>query len=138
MADKKGRVQELIQRIVSEIILYDLKNDLCKFASVHEVRMTSDYSFCKIYVSHIDSTKADDLVELLNSKAKFIRSKLASKLDIYKTPELRFEKDTLYENSLKMDALIEKAINSKPTTLKDLDKKNSKGKTKKSSRKTTK
>ncbi len=125
MADKKGRVQELIQRNVSEIIIYDLKNDLCKFASIHEVKMTSDYSFCKIYVSHIEPDKADELIDFLNSKAKFIRSKLASKLDIYKTPELRFEKDTLYENSLKMDALIEKAINSKPKTLKDLDKKKS-------------
>ena len=110
MADKKGRVQELIQRNVSEIIIYDLKNDLCKFASIHEVKMTSDYSFCKIYVSHIEPDKADELIDFLNSKAKFIRSKLASKLDIYKTPELRFEKDTLYENSLKMDALIEKLV----------------------------
>ena len=45
---------------------------------------------------------------------------------------LKFERDTLYENSLKMDAIIDKAINSKPVTLKDLDKK------KKSVRKTKK
>ena len=132
MADKKGRVQEIIQRNLSEIIIYDLKNDICNFASIHEVKMTKDYSYCKIYVSHIDPNKADELVEFLNSKSKLIRSKLASKLDIYKTPELKFERDTLYENSLKMDAIIDKAINSKPVTLKDLDKK------KKSVRKTKK
>lgn len=136
MADKKGRVQELIQRNVSEIVIYDLKNDICKLASIQEVKMTSDYSFCKIYVSHIDPSKADDLVSFLNSKAKLIRSKLSSKLDIYKTPELRFEKDTLFEKSQKMDALIDKAINSKPLTLKDLEAKEKATKKKKATAKT--
>ncbi len=122
MADKRGRIQELILRNVSEIIIYGLKNEICSLASIHEVKLSPDYSWAKIYVSHVDQSKTDELIAFLNSKAGLIRSRLSSKLDIYKTPELKFEKDTLYEYSLKMESLIDKAVNSKPVTLNSLDK----------------
>ena len=121
MADKKGRVSEIIQRNLSEIIIYELKNDLTNFASVNEVQVTSDYSYCKVYVSHINPDKADDLVNYLNNRAGKIRSMLASKISIYKTPALTFVKDTLFEKGKEMDDLIDHALNQKPLTLKELD-----------------
>ena len=121
MADKHGRVQELIQKNLSEIIIYQLKSKLCEGASVNDVTVTRDYSYCKVYVTHLDPEKSDALVTYLNKNAGKIRSMLAQTLDIYKVPSLAFYKDTVYENARKMDALIEKALNSKPRTLKDLD-----------------
>ena len=35
MADKKKRVQNLIARNLSDIIIYDLKSELCQLASVN-------------------------------------------------------------------------------------------------------
>ena len=121
MADKKGRIQELIQRNVSEIILFELKSPLCQYASVNEVRMSKDYSYCKIYVSHLRPEAGDALVSFLNTNAKKIRSLLAQKLSIYKTPELAFYKDEVYEKARHIDQVIEKALASKPKTLKDLE-----------------
>lgn len=122
MADKKGRVQEIIQRNLSEIIIYDMKNDLTKYASINEVHVTSDYYYCKVYVSHINPEKSDDLVNYLNNRAGKIRTMLANKISIYKTPALIFVKDTLFEKGQAMDDLIDHALNQKPMTLKDLDK----------------
>lgn len=120
MADKKGRVQEIIQRNVSEIILYDLKSPLCQYASINEVRMTSDYSYCKFYVTHMDPEKTDVLVSFLNTNAKKIRNLLSKRLSIYKTPELAFFKDEVYEKAHHMDMVIENALKKKPVTLKDI------------------
>ncbi len=131
MADKKGRVQEIIQRDVSEIILYDLKSPLCRYASINEVRMTSDYSYCKFYVTHMNPELTDVLVSYLNTNAKKIRSLLSKKLSIYKTPELAFYKDEVYEKARHIDLLIEKALSKKPVTLKDLEEKEKKTKTRK-------
>lgn len=121
MADKKGRVQEIIQRNVSEIVLYDLKSPLCQYASINEVQMSKDYSYCKIYVSHLRSEAVDALVSFLNKNAPRIRSRLAQKLSIYKTPELRFFKDEVYEKARHIDDVIARALASKPKTLKDIE-----------------
>ena len=131
MADKKGRVQEIIQRDVSEIILYDLKSPFCRYASINEVRMTSDYSYCKFYVTHMNPELTDVLVSYLNTNAKKIRSLLSKKLSIYKTPELAFYKDEVYEKARHIDLLIEKALSKKPVTLKDLEEKEKKAKSRK-------
>ena len=131
MADKKGRVQEIIQRDVSDIILYALKSPLCRYASINEVRMTSDYSYCKFYVTHMNPELTDVLVSYLNTNAKKIRSLLSKKLSIYKTPELALYKDEVYEKARHIDLLIEKALSKKPVTLKDLEEKEKKAKSRK-------
>ncbi len=121
MADKHGRVQELISKNLSEIIIYQLKSNLCQGASINDVTVTRDYSYCKVYVTHLDPEKSDALVKYLNKNAGRIRTMLAQTLDIYKVPSLTFIRDTVYENAKKNDDLIDHAVNSKPRTLKDLD-----------------
>lgn len=121
MADKKGRINEIIQRNLSEIIIYGLKDPITDFASINEVQVTDDYSYCKVYCSHVQESKCDDLVRYLNNNAKKIRMLLSKTLSIYKTPELSFIRDTSYENGKAMEDLIYQAIHTKPKTLKDLE-----------------
>ena len=64
MADKKKRVQNLIARNLSDIIIYDLKSELCQLASVNEVRVTNDYSHAKVYVTHLDRERIEPLLKL--------------------------------------------------------------------------
>jgi len=142
MADKKGRVQQIIKKDVSEIILYELKDPICQFASVTEARMTLDYSYCTIYVSDVDPNKTDELVAFLNNRKGLIRSLLAKRLDIYKTPELTFVADHLFDQGHEMDLKIQEAINRPMRTLKDVygeekPKTTKKASTKKSSAKKT-
>lgn len=142
MADKKGRINEIIQRNLSEIIIYELKDNITNFASINEVKVTDDYSYCKVYCSHVQESKCDELVRYLNNNAKKIRMLLAKKLDIYKIPELSFIRDSSYENGKAMEDLIYQAIHNKPKTLKDIEeeeekKKASKKKTTTAKKKTT-
>lgn len=120
MADKKKRISQLVFKNISDIILSELKNPLCKLASVNEVRLNSDNSLATVYVTHLEKEKADDLIKYLVSEKGFIRSKLAKKMDIYKIPDITFKKDDLYDQALKIDELLEKSLNEKPKTLKDI------------------
>ncbi len=120
MADKKGRVQAVIQKDLSEIILYEVKSPVTKFASVNEVKMTVDYSYCKVYVSDINPDKTDEVVRYLNNNKGKIRTMLSKKLSIYKTPDLIFLSDKTYEESTEMEKFIESVNNKKPVTLKDV------------------
>ena len=109
MADKKKRVQNLIARNLSDIIIYDLKSELCQLASVNEVRVTNDYSHAKVYVTHLDRERIEPF---LNSRKGQIRSMLSSKMDIYKIPELHFVQDELYDQGAKIDSILNKINNS--------------------------
>ena len=124
MAEKFGRINALIQKNLSEIILYELKSPVTEFASVNEVKVTSDYSYATVYVSNIDASKVDSRVSFLNNKTGKVRSLLSKKLDIYKIPELKFVKDDLFEKGKAREDLISKAVNDKPKTLKDVYGKN--------------
>ena len=124
MADKKGRVHAIIQKNLSEIIIHQLKDPITEFASITHVDVTSDYSYCNVYVSHLDSTRIDELAQYLNKRKGFIRTRLAATLDIFKTPDLIFHADKGYDKMAEMDALIDNAIHKKPKTLKDVYGKN--------------
>ncbi len=124
MADKFGRVQQIIKKDLSNIIIYQMKNKVCDFASITEVKLTSDYSYATVYVSHVDPDKIDELVAFLDNRKGYLRSQLAKSLSIYKTPELKFVADKLYDQAHEMDVKINEALNRKPVTLKDVYGKN--------------
>jgi ribosome-binding factor A len=124
MADKFGRVQQIIKKDLTNIIIYQMKAKICDFASITDVKLTSDYSYCTVYVSHVESDKIDDLAAFLNNNKGYIRSLLAKSISIYKTPELKFVPDKLYDQAHQMDVMIDEAVNRKPTTLKDVYGKN--------------
>lgn len=106
MADKKGRIANLIQRDVSDIVMKEIEEPIVKLASINEVKVNFDCSHAKIFVSHLDANKIDELVEFLNGKKGFIRTRLSKMLDIYKVPDLLFVKDTLYDQGAKIDTII--------------------------------
>lgn len=126
MADKKGRIAQLVFKDVSDIILNgELKNDLTSLASVNEVRMNVDNTVATVYVTHLDPNKTDELLSFLLLNRGRIRSALAHRLDIYKVPQLVFKKDDLFDQGQRIDKILEEA--QKPEmTLKDLDKKSKK------------
>lgn len=107
MADKKGRIASLISRNVSDIIMKEIEEPIVKLASINEVKVNFDCSHAKIYVTHLQLEKVEELVEFLNKNKGFIRSHLAKMMDTYKIPDLSFVKDTLYDQGAKIDNIID-------------------------------
>lgn len=105
MADKKLRIQNLISKNLSEII-HDMKDDITNLASVNQVEVNDDFSIAKIYITHLDPNKIDQLLYFVDSNRGFIRYKLAKSLDIYKVPDLIFIKDDLFDKGQKIDNII--------------------------------
>lgn len=108
MADKKKRIQTLVAKNLSDIILTDLKSELCALASINEVRVTNDYSHATVYVTHLDRERIEPLLKFLNSRKGQIRALLSAKLDIYKIPELNFVADELYDQAARIDSILAK------------------------------
>lgn len=106
MANKQKRIASLIQKNISDIILFEIENPLMKLVSVNYVDVSNDDSIAKVYVTHLEKNKAKEAVETLNRLKGVIRSSLSKKLDIYRTPELIFILDDTYDKAEHIEELI--------------------------------
>ncbi len=107
MAYRVERMEKVIERELANILFSSANNKL-KFVSVTKVHLTNDLSIATVYYTvmgnagEIESTKED----LENAKG-YLRSLLAQKIDLRKTPELRFK----YDESLAYGNHIEEILN---------------------------
>ncbi len=101
-----------MQKNISDIIHFELKNPLMNLASVNYVEVNLDHSLAKVYVTNLKKEKAKETVEVLNKLKGAIRSSLSKKMDIYRTPDLVFILDDTYDRGEHMDELF-KEINKK-------------------------
>ncbi|VDG20576.1 30S ribosome-binding factor RbfA [Lactiplantibacillus mudanjiangensis] len=103
-----GRLEQEIQKEVDDILLKRVRDPRVSGLTITGVTVTGDLQQATIYYS-ILSDKASDGEKTATGleKAKgLIRSELGSRLSIYKTPELIFERDTSVQYGSRIDELI--------------------------------
>ncbi|MCQ2792801.1 MAG: 30S ribosome-binding factor RbfA [Bacilli bacterium] len=108
MADRTQRIQSIIGKNITEIIQFEVKNPRIGFCTVSEVEVSSDFSYAKVYVSFLGAKYPKQNLEELNKTKGYIRSSLAKKIDIRKTPEISFYLDETYEKSEHLDEILKK------------------------------
>ena len=94
---KIERLNHAFQEEISMILMTEIKDEDIKFVTITGVDTTSDLSYAKVYFTVLDETKKETTLEALNGAASFIRSKLAERVEIRHTPELKFIYDTSIE-----------------------------------------
>ncbi|MCC8097137.1 MAG: 30S ribosome-binding factor RbfA [Eubacterium sp.] len=103
------RINDEIKKEVSELIRSGIKDPrLGSMVSVLKVETTQDLKYCKIYISVLgDDETVKNSMTALNSAKGFIRSRLASSINLRNTPELIFK----YDDSLVYGMHISKILN---------------------------
>ena len=104
---KIKRYNSIYEREISNILQNEIKDSVIKFVTVTGVEITNDLSYAKVFVTIFDKEKKDEVLKALDKAKGFIRTKLAAKVDIRKTPELRFVIDESIEYGYKIDSIIE-------------------------------
>ena len=108
MADRTQRIQSIIGKNISEIIQFELKNPRICFCTVSEVWVSSDFSYARVYVTFLGAKYPKQNLEELNKTRGYVRSSLAKKIDIRKTPEITFYLDETYEKMNRLDEVLKK------------------------------
>ncbi len=112
MSVKIDRIASNMVKEISYILANEVKNSNIKFVTVTDVKLASDLSYAKVYVTVFDKEKIKDTIKALDQSKGFIRKKLAERIDIRHTPELSFVFDESIEYGNKIEKIIEK-INEK-------------------------
>jgi len=109
MAHHIERVNTLIKREISELIQQELRDPrLDEFIVVTEVDTSPDLQYAKVYVSHMSGKQEEQkILGILNAASGFLRTELARKARLRRTPELSFHWDNSIEHGDRILRLID-------------------------------
>lgn len=103
------KINSEIQKAISEIITYELKNPhIFGIISVTKVDTTNDLDTCKVYVSILSDKNQDEIFAQIQHSAGFIRKTLASKVLLRKIPYLTFILDKTNEYGQNIEQILTK------------------------------
>ncbi|MGA7372583.1 MAG: 30S ribosome-binding factor RbfA [Methyloceanibacter sp.] len=108
-SQRKLKVGELIRHALAEIfvrgeIVDDVLNQFS--LTVSEVRMTPDLKLATVFVLPLGGEGAEDAVKHLDKHKRFLRGKLARRVNLKFMPELRFKTDTSFASSQRIGELL--------------------------------
>ena len=105
----QGRPQklgDLIQRELSELLQRELRDPRVGMITITGVDVSPDFSHAKVFFTVLEKQRLEDAREGLRRAAGFRRSRLARRIKLYTTPELRFEYDESVERGDRLSRLI--------------------------------
>ncbi|MDR1042440.1 MAG: 30S ribosome-binding factor RbfA [Clostridiales Family XIII bacterium] len=110
-----GRIGEEIKRIISDMLLRDLKDPrFSGLVSVSAVRASDDGAFATVYVTMLGSGQGEasdaekqGTLDAFEKAKGLIRHEIGKKLGIRHTPDLRFKFDTSEEYGRHIEKLID-------------------------------
>ena len=108
---RSRRIEDQIQRILSEVIRVDVRDPRLNGSIITAVDVSRDLSVAKVYFTSLDPDQdSAELAAAFESALKFIRGRLAQQLTVRNVPELRFSYDDSMARGEAMDRLIEEAV----------------------------
>ena len=103
-----GRVRQEIMREVNRILLREAKDLRIEGVTITDVNLTGDLQQATIFYSTL-SDKAGQRQKTeagLKAVTGLVRSELGKVLKLYKTPEIRFERDRSVDYGNRIDQLL--------------------------------
>lgn len=106
---RNERIDMLIQREISNILQFEMKDPKLGFVTVTDVQCTNDLSIAKVYVTFLGKQERNDAgMKILNKSKGYIRSLVAKKVKMRKVPELIFVQDTSLQEGNKIESILSK------------------------------
>lgn len=100
------KIKSLIARNVKDIVTQEIQNEHIGFMTITDVEVSSDHSYCKIFVSFLNNAKHS--LETLNRAKGYVRSALAKRVHFRRVPEITFVLDDSFEKQARFEDLLAK------------------------------
>lgn len=107
------RVKEQVMRELAQLVRTGLKDPRAGFITINDVEVSRDYSHATVYYTVLSGDRAASAEALENAKG-FLRSELARRITVFRTPELHFEYDESLERGVNLAHLIDQVAAEKP------------------------
>ncbi|MEQ1647638.1 MAG: 30S ribosome-binding factor RbfA [Hyphomicrobiaceae bacterium] len=114
------RVGELVRHKIADLMSRGEVHDdvlAAHVVTVPEVRMSPDLKLATVYVMSLGDKGTDKVIAALERNKRFIRGEVSHAVNLKFAPELRFRRDETFDESSRIDALL-----NSPRVRQDLEK----------------
>lgn len=109
MSYRREKLEEQIHRIVSDLLIREIKDPRIGFATVTGVELAGDYSTAKIGISVLGDPRAmRKTLEGLKSATPYVQHRVGKSLGIRVTPKISFFLDSSLVEGVNMVDLLNK------------------------------
>ncbi|MBQ9201867.1 MAG: 30S ribosome-binding factor RbfA [Bacteroidales bacterium] len=107
---RQNKISRLLQKELSEVFLSETKKMPGVMVSVSVVRVSSDLSVARAYLSIFPTDKAEEILKNIQNNAKAIRFEMARRVrfQLRKMPELSFFIDDSLDYAEHIDELLKR------------------------------
>lgn len=112
MAFHQERLEKIFSRELADVLKTEVKNNLLTFVSITKVTMNKDLSLATIWYTVLgENDEKEATKKALENARGFLRSELASRVQMRKVPELRFKYDESLMYGNHIEEILEKINN---------------------------
>ena len=105
------RVAELVHAELSRLLREEVRDPRLSFVSITLVRLTDDLRLAKVYYVPLGGQGDTDVILAGLERGKgFFRSRIAKRLQLRYTPDLRFYVDDQLEQAVAMTSLLNSLV----------------------------
>src|SRR3977135_2306439 len=101
------RVADILREEISQIVGYELEDPRLTMVTVTDVRISDNLRDAQVFVI-VGGNEEEQRVALtaLRHAAPFVRKQLSLSLNLPRTPEIHFVRDTVEERAARIDGLL--------------------------------
>jgi len=105
---RSDRVSDLIQEIISEMLLKDLNDPRLESVTITDVELTGDLKLATVFFSARGNLSQEEAsLHGLASAAGYIKKRLGKELRLRYIPDLLFKVDQSFDYGSKIDRLLQ-------------------------------
>lgn len=104
---RSDRVGGLIKKILSELLLKDIKDPRLKMTSITDVAVSADLKSARIYFTTVgDAGRRQEAADGFKTALGYLKRELAPKLGLRYMPELKFFYDESFDYASRIDTIL--------------------------------
>ncbi|MBN1286105.1 MAG: 30S ribosome-binding factor RbfA [Anaerolineae bacterium] len=121
MTIKQERMSERILEILSDLLVFDVKDPRLNGVTITEVQLDREMQFAVVYVNAMgEEERAEEVMEALERAGGFLRREVGARVRLRRTPELRFKWDDTLAHAERVNRLLD-SLDIPPATDADED-----------------
>ena len=102
------RVADIIREEISQIVGYELEDPRLTMVTVTDVRLSDNRRDAQVFVTVAGNEEEHRLaLTALRHAAPYVRKQLSLSLNLPRTPEIHFVRDTVEEHGERVDGLLQ-------------------------------
>lgn len=111
--NRADRVADAIQRIVAQLIQFEIRDPRVGLVNINDVTVTRDMAYAKVFCTFVGrdgDEESEAATEILNKASGYLRSLLSKEVNMRTVPRLQFVYDKTAIRGQQLSSLIDKAV----------------------------